>query len=203
MSETENASLAQAESVPEETKLEEPKLEESAPEELSAEEPKPAAAEGEDFGDLLSSYSQQSHPSSGNLMSGHVVKVTDSEVIVDVGYKCEGVIAIEEFLDDWGNLRVKPGDAVQVMMESAEERDGYVVLSDTHYPGWRVYVDGEPRPLLRADYLFRAVAVPAGTHKVSFEYAPLSVTVGLAISAIAVLIWVGLFVYYRRARRER
>ena len=129
MSETENASLAQAESVPEETKLEEPKLEESTQEELSAEEPKSAAAEGEDFGDLLSSYSQQSHPSSGNLMSGHVVKVTDSEVIVDVGYKCEGVIAIEEFRDDWGNVRVKPGDAVQVMMESAEERDGYVVLS--------------------------------------------------------------------------
>ncbi|MEK7276254.1 MAG: YfhO family protein, partial [Chloroflexota bacterium] len=83
------------------------------------------------------------------------------------------------------------------------DRDGYIVLSDTYYPGWRVYVDGEPRPLMRADYLFRAVAVPAGTHEVTFEYAPLSVTVGLALSAIAVLIWVGLFVYHRRARRER
>ena len=129
-----NASLTQAEPLPEETKPEEPKpaeprLEESAQEELSAEESKAASAEGEDFGDLLSSYSQQSHPSSGNLMSGHVVKVTASEVIVDVGYKCEGVIALEEFRDDWGNVRVQPGDAVQVMMESSEERDGYVVLS--------------------------------------------------------------------------
>ncbi len=83
------------------------------------------------------------------------------------------------------------------------DRDGYVVVSDTYYPGWRVYVDGEPRPLLRADHLFRAVAVPAGTHEITFEYAPLSVTVGLAISATAVLIWIGLFVYHRRARRER
>ena len=62
-------------------------------------------------------------------MSGHVVNVTDSEVIVDVGSKCEGVISIEEFRDDWGNLRVQAGDAIDVMMESSEERDGYVVLS--------------------------------------------------------------------------
>ncbi len=138
---TQNASLAQVESLPDEPKLEEPKLPEipeaeaSAPEELRAEEPAPAAAEapeaseGEDFSNLLSSYSQRSHPATGTRMSGHVVKVTESEVIVDVGYKCEGVIALEEFRDDWGNLRVQPGDAVEVMLESGEERDGYVVLS--------------------------------------------------------------------------
>jgi small subunit ribosomal protein S1 len=149
MSETENTSLAQAESLPEETKLEEPKLEERPHEELSAEEareseePQTASAEGEDFGDLLSSYSQQSQPSSGNLMSGHVVKVTESEVIVDVGYKCEGVIALEEFRDDWGNVRVQPGDAVQVMMESAEERDGYVVLSHQRARRIKVWDDIE------------------------------------------------------------
>ena len=172
MSDTENASLAQAESMPEEPKpqepgLEETKLEENAQVEMPAEELDPASAqqesaqeklsaaeptsisieqesareessteeaksgsgEGESFGDLLSSYSEPSRPATGKLMSGHVVKVTDSEVIVDVGYKCEGVIALEEFRDDWGNLRVQPDDTIEVMMESTEERDGYVVLS--------------------------------------------------------------------------
>ena len=76
-------------------------------------------------------------------------------------------------------------------------RDGYFLLSDTFYPGWRVRVDGQPRPLFRADYTFRAVAVPAGTHTVEFEYAPLSFAVGLTISALAALVWVGLLLIRR------
>lgn len=70
------------------------------------------------------------------------------------------------------------------------EQDGYVVLSDTYYPGWRVFVDGKPQPLLRANYLFRAVAVPAGQHEVVFEYAPLSATIGLTISAVSFVVWI-------------
>ncbi len=73
------------------------------------------------------------------------------------------------------------------------EQDGYVVLSDTYYPGWRVFVDGKPQPLLRANYLFRAVAAPAGQHEVVFEYAPLSVTAGLIVSVIAIMLWIGLW----------
>ena len=128
MSESEKVSLAQVESFPEEPKSEEVKLEEPTVEEGTPEEPTMSSSETE-FSDLLSSYSQPSQPATGTLLQGHVVKVTESEVIVDVGYKCEGVISLEEFRDDWGNLRVQPGDFVEVMMESPEERDGYVVLS--------------------------------------------------------------------------
>ncbi|MEK6573128.1 MAG: YfhO family protein, partial [Chloroflexota bacterium] len=74
------------------------------------------------------------------------------------------------------------------------ERDGYVLLSDTYYPGWRASVDGNPQPILRADYNFRAVAVPAGTHTVIFEYAPFSVTLGLIITAIALILWMALLI---------
>ncbi|MGH9786538.1 MAG: S1 RNA-binding domain-containing protein, partial [Terriglobia bacterium] len=138
MSESEKVSLVQVESLPEEpkpeeVKLEEPKLAEPTVEELrlegtkleedAAEETAAASADAEEFSNLLDSYSESSRPSTGTLLRGHVVNVTESEVIVDVGYKCEGVIALEEFRDDWGNLRVKPGDAVEVMMESTEERD--------------------------------------------------------------------------------
>lgn len=59
---------------------------------------------------------------------------------------------------------------------------GYLVLSDTYYPGWTAYVDGQPRPILRADALFRAVQVPAGEHLVTFRYEPRSVPLGLGIS---------------------
>ena len=49
---------------------------------------------------------------------------------------------------------------------------GYLVLSDTYYPGWQVYVDGQRAPLQRANWLYRAVELPAGEHKVEFRYEP-------------------------------
>src|SRR5262250_2919605 len=46
----------------------------------------------------------------GEVVKGTVLKVTPSEVIVDVGYKSEGIIAIDEFLDENGEITVQPGD---------------------------------------------------------------------------------------------
>jgi ferredoxin len=49
--------------------------------------------------------------------------------IVDVGYKSEGIIPVEEFLDETGQVTVQPGDIVDVLLERTEDRDGHVVLS--------------------------------------------------------------------------
>src|SRR5919204_613704 len=65
----------------------------------------------------------------GEVVKGTVLKVTPSEVIVDVGYKSEGIIPIGEFLDDRGQVTVQPGDSVDVLLERTEDREGYVVLS--------------------------------------------------------------------------
>src|SRR5512137_56602 len=65
----------------------------------------------------------------GEVVKGTVLKVTDSEVIVDVGYKSEGIIGVQEFLDENGQVTVQPGDIVDVLLERTEDRDGYVVLS--------------------------------------------------------------------------
>jgi len=69
-----------------------------------------------------------------------------------------------------------------VKIEVALDRDGYLVLSDTYYPGWRAYVDGEEKEILRANYAFRAVPLESGQHTVLFKYNPLSFKVGLVIS---------------------
>src|SRR5579872_3802717 len=65
----------------------------------------------------------------GEVVKGTVLKVTPSEVIVDVGYKSEGIIQVSEFLDENGEMTVQAGDIVDVLLERTEDREGYVVLS--------------------------------------------------------------------------
>ena len=65
----------------------------------------------------------------GEVVKGTVVKVTPTEVIVDVGFKSEGLIPIEEFIDETGQVAAQPGDIVDVLLERTEDREGYVVLS--------------------------------------------------------------------------
>src|SRR5215470_3528793 len=65
----------------------------------------------------------------GQIIRGRVLSVTGSEVIVDIGYKSEGIIPVSEFTDFSGEVTVKPGDSVDVLLERTEDQNGYVVLS--------------------------------------------------------------------------
>jgi len=51
---------------------------------------------------------------------------------------------------------------------------GLLVLHDLYYPGWLAEIDGMATPILCADVLFRALEVPAGTHRITFRFAPFS-----------------------------
>ncbi len=67
---------------------------------------------------------------------------------------------------------------------------GWLVLTDTHYPGWQASIDGQPAEILRANLMFRAVELPAGEHTVVFEFVPRSLQVGTLITLLALLILV-------------
>jgi small subunit ribosomal protein S1 len=67
--------------------------------------------------------------SEGEVIEGTVLKVSSTEVVVDVGYKSEGIIAASEFIDENGKVPVEPGDTVDVLLERTEDRDGHIVLS--------------------------------------------------------------------------
>lgn len=64
----------------------------------------------------------------------------------------------------------------------------HLVLADTWFAGWRAYVDGEERPIRRANYVFRAVELKPGDRQVIFEYQPRSFTLGLVVSAVSSLL---------------
>jgi hypothetical protein len=84
-----------------------------------------------------------------------------------------------------GTSRVVARGADRVALEAELRGDGYVVLVDAWDPAWRVWVDGRPAELLRANVAFRAVAVPAGRHVVEMRYRPATLRWGLAISLLA------------------
>jgi len=95
-------------------------------------DPSPAGPESTemDYDSLLQAYNYSfKNLEEGEVITGTVIKVTESTVIIDVGFKSEGVIPLDEFRDEKGVINVKSGDKVDVLLESTEDRDGYVVLS--------------------------------------------------------------------------
>ncbi len=79
----------------------------------------------------------------GEVVRGVVLQVSASEVIVDVGYKSEGIIPIDEFRDETGQIGVKPGDLVDVLLEKTEDKEGYIVLSKEKAEKMKVWDDVE------------------------------------------------------------
>ena len=73
-------------------------------------------------------------------------------------------------------------------IELSGSSSGVLVLSDVWYPGWKVEVDGEERPLLRVDGAFKGVAVAEGDERVTFEYEAPTFRRGVIISAVSLLV---------------
>jgi hypothetical protein len=83
----------------------------------------------------------------------------------------------------------------------AQSLGGYLTLLDSFYPGWRVYVDGRERELLRANGLFKAVFLEPGKHQVVFTYQPTCFAWGFGISLLSIcLVVFGLWVWRPRRR---
>ncbi len=91
------------------------------------------------------------------------------------------------------NVQFLRYEADQVELRVTTDSPGQLVLSDAHYPGWRVEVDGQPASIQRADLYFRSIALDEGTHHVWFYYRPLSVRLGLGLSLGSVLGWIAAF----------
>jgi small subunit ribosomal protein S1 len=65
----------------------------------------------------------------GEVVTGRIISVDKDHVLVDIGYKSEGQIRIQEFKDDSGNITAQVGDTVEVMVEWWDDEDERVVLS--------------------------------------------------------------------------
>jgi Bacterial membrane protein YfhO len=96
-----------------------------------------------------------------------------------------GFIGVND--DAAGTVDFVAGEPEHVVLRVHAPDRGFLFLADQHYPGWNAWVNGARVPIMRADYAFRLVEVPAGESTVEFRYTPMSVRIGAAISALTVL----------------
>ena len=102
-----------------------------------------------------------------------------------------------------GSARIVRYEPERVVIEATARRPSELVLTDLHYPGWRVTLDGRPADLHRVDYLLRGTTLPRGRHRVEFRYEPVAWRVGWIVSLAALLVMGGAVVVGLRARRRR
>src|SRR5438105_181012 len=88
----------------------------------------PKGEEDENYEKLLDQYGARRF-AEGEVMKGTVLKITDTDVIVDIGYKSEGVIPVAQFIDPNGQLTIGVGEVIDVLLEDTEDMEGHIVLS--------------------------------------------------------------------------
>src|SRR5579872_1912936 len=93
----------------------------------------------ENYENLLDDYSHFAPPAADEVLQGTVLSINAKDVIIDFGYKSEGIVPIEQFQNPSGEVTVKPGDAVDVMIEPGEPLEGYVLLSHTRASRLRIW----------------------------------------------------------------
>jgi len=117
------------------------------------------------------------------------------ELIGKSNFDIKNTVVIEEKEPEWYNDRANSSPsggrtaieeyaANKVRISANLEADGMLVLTDTFYPGWRAYVDGEETKIYRINGLVRGVFLREGRHSIEFIYFPLSFRIGLVISLI-------------------
>ena len=110
--------------------------------------------------------------------------------IVDSKFK-EALKGVNEgYKDSLSTIRLTSYEPNQLVYETSSPQDGIVVFSEISYTGWTATIDGKPADIARADYILRAMNVPAGKHTIEMRFDPqsLHITEGIAYGAMALLL---------------
>ncbi len=102
-----------------------------------------------------------------------------------------------------GSVELRRIGPNELRLTTTTDSEQLLVLSETWAPGWHAEVDGRPVPILRTNYLFRGLVVPAGTHEVRMLYRPASLLWGAAISCTALIALVAGILMQRRFFTQR
>jgi len=133
------------------------------------------------------------------------------EAVFDPGWDPRQEAVVEETVEGLGqsDAALPPAAATideyapeRVVVTATTPRPAFLVLSESHAPGWHVTVDGQPARLYRANAVYRGVVLPAGAHRVVFTYRPASWEIGRIVALATLAACVG-GAYIARRRRQR
>ena len=110
--------------------------------------------------------------------------------VVDVKFKEQLKGVTEGYKDSLSTIQLTSYEPNRLVYKASTPKDGVVVFSEIYYPGWQVTIDGQPVDIARADYILRAINVPAGEHTIEMWFDPQSiqVTESIAYAALALLL---------------
>lgn len=127
----------------------------------------------------------------------------DFDPLATVLIEQEGKDAVHSAVGNAKNARVEIVDYTpdSILLDAELLSPGYLFLSEIFYPGWKASIDGRPARILRGNFLFRVIPLPAGRHQVRVHFDPLTIKVGIVVSLFTLLVILGTLVYFVRRRR--
>jgi hypothetical protein len=125
--------------------------------------------------------------------------------ILDKEFKPQNIVYLEEdpfpnkTLPDkslsGGSAEILKYGENEVTIKTLSDEYSLLFLSDTYYKGWKAFIDGKNTRIFKADYCFRAVAVPKGEHIIKFLYEPEVYKYALILSLTGMLVIIVLFLF--------
>lgn len=103
-----------------------------------------------------------------------------------------------EPLPDHDSVRMLKYNVNHLNLEASCSGPRLLFLSETYYPGWKVWVDGKREKIYRANHAFRAVALGPGRHSITFNYQPFSFYLGLVISFLTLIGLMAFLIFFRK-----
>jgi hypothetical protein len=85
-------------------------------------------------------------------------------------------------------VRVLTYENNRIVLEVDTPEAAFLFMSEAYYPGWQAYVDGKQEEILRANYVFRAIPLGPGSHRVEVAFEPLTFKIGLSVSLLTVFL---------------
>ena len=92
----------------------------------------------------------------------------------------------------------------KIVIQAETAAEGWLVLADLHYPGWRAAINGRSAPIQTTNYALRGVCVPAGAHEIIFTFEPPLLRIGIFISLVSwVLVLGAILILLLDGRKKR
>jgi hypothetical protein len=148
------------------------------------------------------------------MLSMNAPGLGDTAIVPDAFDPKTTAIIRNNFKNEVGNAPIGKDSAASIKLtkyglndlsfQSTNSQAGLGVFSDMYYPhGWTAYVDGKETPIIKANYVLRAIRIPAGTHKIDFKFHPSSFYTGDTIALIcSILLYlmaaIGIYMIFKK-----